>query len=123
MLSVAVLGGLLWYFFRDFKEEARIKEFLALLQAKDYKSAYVMWGCTDAKPCRDYSFERFLQDWGPQSDAADAAAIVRDKVKSCDGGIIQVLKIKGQDVHLYVDRANRNVGYSPWPVCNPRVKL
>lgn len=123
VLALVAAGGVLWFLFRDYKEEAKIKEFLTLLQAKDYKAAHAMWGCTEAKPCRDYSMERFLQDWGPQSDAADAAAIVREKVKSCDGGIIQVLRIKGQEVNLFVDRTNRTVGFSPWPVCNPRVKL
>jgi hypothetical protein len=121
VVSVAVIGGLLWFFFRDFREEARVREFLSLLERKDFPSAYAMWGCSQAKPCRDYSFEKFLQDWGPASDAA--AGVQRAKVKSCNSGIIQVLRIKGQDVNLYVNRATQELSYSPWPVCNPRIKL
>lgn len=123
VLTIAITGGLLWFFFRNYKEEARVKEFLSLLEQKDYKTAYGLWGCTEATPCRDYKFDRFLQDWGPQSDAGNVAAIQRSKVKSCNGGIIQLLQIKGQDVNLYVDRTSLVIGFAPWPVCNPRVKL
>lgn len=123
VLTLAVVGGTLWFFFRNYKEESRVKEFLSLLERHDFKTAYVMWGCTDATPCRDYKFDRFLQDWGPQSDAANPASIQRSKIKSCEKGIIQQLKIKGQEVNLYVDRTTLVLGFSPWPVCNPRVKL
>jgi hypothetical protein len=44
-------------------------------------------------------------------------------VKSCDKGIIQLLQIKGQDVNIYVDRTTLVIGFAPWPVCNPRVKV
>ena len=123
VLTIAVVGGLLWFFFRNYKEEARVKEFLSLLERQDYKSAYALWGCTEATPCRDYVFDSFLRDWGPKSDAGNVAAIQRSKVKSCDKGIIQLLQIKGQDVNLYVDRTTLVIGFAPWPVCNPRVKL
>lgn len=121
VLAIAITGGLLWFFFRDYKEEGKIKEFLALMERKDFKGAYALWGCTEATPCRDYNYDRFMQDWGPQSDAA--SGIQRAKVKSCNGGIIQVLMIKGQEVNLYVDRATLTIGFSPWPVCNPRIKV
>ncbi|MBL8240327.1 MAG: hypothetical protein JNM66_23100 [Bryobacterales bacterium] len=123
LVSLVVLGGVLWFFFRNYKEEARVKEFLVLLERQDFQSAYAMWGCTHATPCRDYKMEQFLRDWGPQSDAAKAGAIQRSKVKSCDKGIIQLLQINGQDVNLYVDRSTLVIGFAPWPVCNPRVKL
>lgn len=123
LLTIAVVGATLWFLFRNYREEAKIKEFLALLQKQDYKTAYGMWGCTEATPCRDYKFESFLRDWGPQSDAGNAGAITREKVKSCDKGIIQILKVKGQDVNLYVDRTTLVIGFSPWPVCNPRIQM
>lgn len=68
VLTLAVVGGGLWFFFRNWKEESRVKEFLTLLERQDYKTAYALWGCTEATPCRDYKFERFLEDWGPKRD-------------------------------------------------------
>jgi hypothetical protein len=122
VLTLAVVGGGLWFFFRNWREESRVKEFLTLLERQDYKTAYALWGCTEATPCRDYNFERFLEDWGPKSDAGNVAAIRRSKVKSCNNGIIQLLQINGHDVNLYIDRATLLVGFAPWPVCNPRIK-
>ena len=121
VLTLAIVGGGLWFFFRNYKEEARVKEFLTLLERQDYKTAYGLWGCTDATPCRDYKFERFLEDWGPRSDAGNVPEIQRSKIKSCNNGIIQVLRIKGRDVNLYIDRTTLLVGFAPWPVCNPRI--
>ena len=123
LLAIAVVSGTLWFFLRNYKEESRVREFLSLLERQDYKTAYSLWGCTDATPCRDYKMEQFLRDWGPQSDAANVGAIQRAKVKSCDKGIIQLLTIKGQEVNLYVDRTTLVLGFAPWPVCNPRVKV
>ena len=123
VLAVAIVGGALWFFLRDYKEESRMREFLTMLERQDFKSAYGLWGCTDSTPCRDYKFDRFMQDWGPRSDAGNASAIQRSKVKSCDKGIIQLLRIKGQEVALYVDRTTLVIGFAPWPVCNPRIKL
>lgn len=123
VLALAVTAGTLWFFLRDFKEEAKIRAFLGDLQKQDYKAAYALWGCTEATPCRDYSYDSFLRDWGPASIAKDAAAIQRSKVKSCDGGIIQILQIQGQEVNLYVDRTTLLIGFSPWPVCKPRIQV
>lgn len=123
LLTVMVVSVTLWFFFRDYREEGRIRDFLAALQRKDFPAAYEMFGCSQANPCRDYGYERFLEDWGPNSAAADPSAIQREKVKSCDHGIIQVLKVKGEEIILYVDRENLTVNFSPWPVCTPRVKV
>ena len=121
ILSIAVASGLLWYFFRDWKEESRVREFFAFLEKKDYKQAYALWGCTDATPCRDYAFDKFLRDWGPESIAGDVSAIKRGKVRSCSGGIIQLLTIKGEEVNLYVKRDDLLVGFAPWNTCTPRI--
>jgi hypothetical protein len=64
-LLVLVVGAVLYFVFRDFPEQRKAKRFVELLQQKDYKSAYALWGCTDANPCPQYAFDKFLEDWGP----------------------------------------------------------
>lgn len=122
-LAVCVVGGAGWWFFRNWREESQVKSFLTLLSNKDYKGAYGLWGCTEATPCRDYPFNRFMEDWGPQSIAAAPGDVHREKVKSCEAGIIQVMRVKNEEVLLYVDRQSLVLSYAPWPVCNPRVKM
>src|ERR1039457_948505 len=41
---------------RNHRQESRVKSFMDILQRQDYKAAYALWNCTDAHPCRDYSF-------------------------------------------------------------------
>jgi hypothetical protein len=95
-----------------------VKEFIAALERKDYKAAHALWGCTDATPCRDYGMTQFLEDWGEK-----AGTVTRSGVKSCEGGIIQTVTVKGKETLLYVDRETLLIGFSPWPVCTPRVKM
>ena len=52
---VIVLGTFLYFKFRDYPEHRRAAQFLELLQKKDYKAAYALWGCTDQKPCPQYA--------------------------------------------------------------------
>jgi hypothetical protein len=118
LLAVAVTGGVLWFLFRNYREESRVREFVTALERKDYKTAHGLWGCTEATPCRDYGMPRFLEDWGEQ-----AGAVTRGSVKSCEGGIIQTVTVKGKETLLYVDRETLLIGFSPWPVCTPRVKM
>lgn len=121
-LAVLVVGGILYFVFRDYREEGRVKTFLHLLEQKDYKGAYALWGCTVAKPCPGYSYEKFLQDWGPKSDHRDAAAAEITRKRSCSEGVIETLQFPGtREVWLWVGRKDLALGFAPWPVCNPRL--
>jgi len=54
---------------KNYREEKQTEEFLALLRKGDNKGAYRLWGCTDEKPCRDYAFQNFMDDWGTAESA------------------------------------------------------
>ena len=122
VLFVLVVAG--YFFFHNFPERQKVKRFLSEINAHDYKAAYAMWGCTDAHPCPQYAFNKFLEDWGPQSKHADIAAAKLAKTKSCDTGIIQFVEFPGNDeVQLWVERRDKVLGFAPWPVCNPRMPV
>jgi hypothetical protein len=122
--AVVVFAGTLWLLFRNYNEENRMKAFLEDLRKQDYKSAYTLWGCTDAQPCRDYQFEKFLEDWGPRSSHASLASLRVVKTRSCAHSVIQILDFGGgEEVNLMVDRKTLAVGFAPWPVCNPVMKV
>jgi hypothetical protein len=125
VLACAILAGILYFQFRNYSEEKQVKEFLARLKAGDYKSAYSLWGCSDEHPCPQYTFEKFMEDWGPKSPHADAAAAKINKIKSCNAGIIEFIQFPGQseDVQLWVERKDKVLGFAPWPVCDPRMKV
>ena len=67
-------GGGLYLALRNYRQKAQVKQFVELLQKSDYTAAYRLWGCTDAKPCPDYPFTKFMEDWGPKSKYAQIAS-------------------------------------------------
>jgi hypothetical protein len=102
-------------FFRNWSEERQLRGFLEALKAKDYEKSYAMWGCTKEKPCAEYTYEKFLEDWGPEGRYKNAAtgAIVRSghtgssarrfllKFKppdDCSESIIRVLNMNGAEL-------------------------
>jgi hypothetical protein len=117
VVSVVVLGGILFFVFRNFREERQVKQFLALLNARDYKGAYALFGCTDAKPCRAYSFEKFMEDWGPSSGHNLVNARVTGS-RSCGSGVILTVDYgQNQQEKLWVERKNMVVGFPPFQGC------
>lgn len=123
LLLACVLGVAAYFTFRDWSEKKQVDRFFALLRAGDYKAAYELWGCTEANPCRDYSFESFLEDWGPSGVHGNPDAFEVVKTRHCSTGIIRTLRYQGkEEIHLYVNRADRVLSFSPWPICDPRIK-
>jgi hypothetical protein len=129
MIALAVLAvalvfvGLPLYFaFHNSRQEGRVKQFFALLAAHNYPEAYVLWGCTDASPCKGYPFSSFLQDWGPEAMPAPNAAFVDGE--SCGTGVlVDVDTGQAGDKKLWVDRDSLAIGFSPFPDCPKRSRF
>src|SRR5690606_20109398 len=67
-LLAAIIGySVYWLFFRNWREERQVDSFLTALQEQRFEDGYEYWGCSVAEPCRDYLFNEFLDDWGPES--------------------------------------------------------
>jgi hypothetical protein len=122
-LFALLSAGLGWYFLHNYQEDGRVSQFVELLKKKDYPTAYAMWGCTVAQPCRDYNYERFLEDWGGKGTHADASAIQVEKTRSCKGGVIRKLKYPRDEVLIFVSRGDLQLTYPPWgDACEVRLK-
>jgi hypothetical protein len=123
VLTLAIVGGIAWWRFRNWSEDQRTAEFFDKLRAGDYREAHALWGCTPESPCRDYSFDRFMEDWGPRSKHANVGAMQVAETKSCSAGVIKIVKFPQDEVALWIDRQTKIIGFSPWPVCNPRMQV
>lgn len=118
VLGAVLLGTILWYYFRTWGEEQAIKQFFANLQSKNYKAAYAQFGCSDASPCRDYSFEKFLEDWGEKSEFGDPAEASLGLVEPCGNMVwIEVTRPNKPRIGLAVDPQTKTVGYAPSVRC------
>ncbi len=120
-VALIVILGALYFTFRNYREVRQAERFFSLLRVKDYAAAYSLWGCTASSPCSGYSMDRFLEDWGPKSQHADLSQLKITKTRGCSDGVIVIASFgKGQDEDLWVARSSLDLGFAPWPVCNPR---
>jgi hypothetical protein len=118
LVLLVVVGGSLLFIFHNFREERQVKEFISLVGNHDYKAAYALFGCTDAKPCRYYPFEKFMEDWGPASGRTgfESARIVRSR--SCGSGVLMTVDYgKNQQEKLWVERQDMSIGFPPVQGC------
>jgi len=122
VLVVLVAGTALYFLLRNFRETRQANLFFELLARKDYSAAYALWGCSPTSPCRDYTMDKFVQDWGPTSAHADLSTFKITKTRSCTAGVIFEAQFGSNPPdYLWVDRETKDIGFAPWPVCNPRL--
>jgi hypothetical protein len=117
LVTLVVVGGALVFQFYNIREERLVMRFIGQLQAHDYKGAYALFGCTDAKPCRDYPINRFMEDWGPNSghNALGAAHISRSR--SCGSGVLLTIDYSpNTQEKLWVDR-DSTISFPPMQGC------
>jgi len=113
VLGLAIAAGMLLFIFHNFSEDRQVKRFLALLEARDYKAAYALWGCTDAHPCRDYAMTSFMQDWGPQAVPPGKFQVLDGE--SCGSGVIVDTDLgTAGDRKLWVESKDLSIGFPPF---------
>jgi hypothetical protein len=115
LIGVAA-GGILAFTFTyvipNRGEQAMVRDFFQYLAARDYKSAYALWGCTDAKPCRDYPTARFMEDWGPAALSVSTIDVMSGE--SCGSGVIVDTDLgKAGNRRLWVETSDRTIGVLP----------
>jgi hypothetical protein len=114
--AALAVAGILYFVFHfvipNRGERSEAARFFQLLAVRDYKQAYAMWGCTDAKPCRDYPFDSFMQDWGPEATPVTTFEVLDGE--SCGSGVIvDVDTGKAGDRKIWVERQDHILGSMP----------
>jgi hypothetical protein len=113
ILSVALITWFVFHFvIPNGSQRAEVKRFFQLLEARDYEQAYAMWGCTEAKPCRNYPLDSFMQDWGPKATPVTSIDVLDGE--SCGSGVIVSVDAgKAGGRKLWVERKSGILGSLP----------
>ena len=124
-LLLAVTGSLSWYLFENHHQESVLKAMVAGLRAGDYQAAYRAWGCSKPTDCSAYSFDSFMEDWGPESGKGpdqfgppDKAILRITDSEACNNGVMLTLNVSRKRVEkLWIERDLDRIGFAPWPKC------
>ena len=118
LVTLSIAGGVLFFIFHNYREEQRVKQFYTYLAGKNYKAAYALFGCTDTTPCRDYGFDKFLEDWGPNSGHNDLSNVRVSRSRSCGSGVLLTIQFgANQQEKLWVERRDMSIGFPPVQAC------
>jgi len=108
-----IVGVVIGYFaLHNLPEKRAVEHFLTELKEGNYKEAYKLW-----QPAPDYSYQDFLQDWGPQGDYGKIREFRIDNVMSKGSEIVIVIvTINNQTppLALIVTRKTKGLAYSPF---------
>ena len=122
IVSVIVVALIVYAIFKNHSHEQQARTFVGLLQAHSYQEAYKLWDCSDAHPCPDYPFNKFMEDWGPKSAHPDQSTAQIGLSQSCGSGVVIRLDYKGsvEPVTLEIERATNIISFAPWAECPGR---
>jgi hypothetical protein len=121
IVILGVLAGILalsgYFLLRTYPAKHQVGVFLRHLEQHDYRAAYRDWGCM--QDCKDYTYESFLQDWGPKGGYSGASI---KRTRYCETGVILTLSGPSRDdVALWYERRTGALGFAPWPICAPHI--
>jgi hypothetical protein len=115
VVVVVIVTALGWYLLKNHHQEGVVKTFLGDVRHGDYQAAYRDWGCSPAKPCSDYPFNKFTEDWG---SAADPAILGLTDSESCSTGVLLTVAVNAsRQEKLWVDKSNDAISFAPYPIC------
>jgi hypothetical protein len=118
LAAVLVIAASVYLALQDRREKQVVRHFLSEVNAGRYQEAYRTWGCTDAHPCPEYNYQKFLEDWGPEQSRNPWAI---SAVDGCPTGVVITVDAKGADPQpLWVQRSDKSISFSPWPECQGR---
>jgi hypothetical protein len=107
--ALTVIAGTVYFFFHNYRQEHKVNQFMKLLEARDYQSAYNLW--TGSAGARYYPMSDFMQDWGPPVDVSgyailDAESCGKSVIVDVDAGHVG-------DRKVWVDRASLSMSFPP----------
>jgi hypothetical protein len=116
VIGLLILLWALYLFFHNYSQKQTVSRFLEQVNKHDYAAAYADWGCTTAAPCKNYDYNRFLQDWGPDKKISSPWKIA--SVDGCKAFVTVNVQATGSELEsLAVQRGSKTIMFAPAAEC------
>ncbi len=122
-ILLLVVAALLYWQFKNYRQERAAKRFLAALERQEYREAYDMWmseessvksGARQPKPLPSYRYQDFLRDWGPEGDYGKVESFEMAGSRSRGSGVIVTFRINGKEARIWVEREDKSLTFPPF---------
>jgi len=113
--GILIVAGVLFFTFRNWRQERVVKQFISLLKQQNYQEAYKLWGAN-----KYYPPEKFIEDWGPTGQYKDAGDAKIENEDVCGSGVIFTVDVpKIEPFGLWVETSTNYLGFAPngWARC------
>ncbi len=116
VVGLLILWWVVYLVSHNRSEEKAVTSFLGQLNAHEYPKAYTDWGCSVSAPCRNYDYNRFLEDWGPKKKLTSPWKVVN--VDGCKTFVTVNVKAGGSELEsLGVERGAKTIMFAPDAEC------
>jgi hypothetical protein len=129
IVVVLVLAGVGWYF-RHWREEHVVDQFLSAIEQHDYEKAYGIWNADPEwkqhpQKYENYNFGTFELDWGPSGEYGE---IKHHKIRTTlnpprgGSGVLVVVMIndRHEPLVLWVEKGSHAITFKP-PTMNVNI--
>ena len=104
-----ILGGYLYYEFKNYSEERAVSRFLSTVVQQDYEQAYQLW-----QPSKYYTFENFQADWGPNGVEGPIRDFDITDSHERGSGVLVDITVNGQkEISIWVEKSNKSLSFPP----------
>jgi hypothetical protein len=118
-VAALIVAWILYLVFHNYSEKKAVEHFLSQVNSQKYQQAYTDWGCSVAKPCPNYDYHRFMEDWGPEKKITSPWQVA--SVDGCKTFVTVNVKAGGAELQsLAVERGTSTIMYAPAPECQER---
>ena len=118
VVVLAIVAALGWYLLLNHRQESAVKNFVAAVKRGDTQAAYQIWGCTSSRPCPDYTYDKFLKDWGPGPEGPDPNALALTDSEACNNSVMLTVRVNSKRTEqLWMDRTSDMISFTPTPIC------
>ena len=123
VVVIVVVSTLGWYVLLNHREEGVVERFEAALKRGDTQGAYKIWNCAAADTCRDYTYEKFMQDFGPGPTGPNLATMSLTDSEECNNGVMLTLRVNAtRTEQLWVERGSTDsISFAPYPICPAQI--